>query len=544
MADPTETGQTPPDQHRHAQANALRQELVQTQLLNEIRRRVRESLRSAAADDLYSRLAALAQKYDFPTLKSELTELKRKLEIDQIENRISIKTYHLGTAMLAIAAEIIDRPHPTPLYLETTVPKFLGVLKAYCQQRGKETAEETTLRQSAEFYLRFVEAAKRAQIETVIERRLKSMPWHQRIRAIKMFIEILVKSSPRIKAAEVDRLRDFATHLMQQGDPDNAIVELNKAQEYAPADAHLFQLLGQAYGQAGNSQRQLANYQRSLQLKPQNPELHLTLAQLYESQSQWPAALTHYNAALRIQPLSKTIRNHTAKLAFDTQNWAIALPLLAQMVEEQPRAGKPLRRLAIALLSTDQAERAVAFLKKRIRMMPDDAEAHQILGQAYRQQKYYSEAFSAIHQAVRLNPGSLAIQLDLVQAYLDRGEEDEAKRLCLALLDQFADYRKEIAPLYSETLRQMAKPSEALAFLRPLLKQGHANDAILLEYALAAQEAGKTDEAYTLLHALLKKNPQAPSVREAYIQTCILSGKFAEAASLVQSSKSNEANKR
>lgn len=120
---------------------------------------------------------------------------------------------------------------------------------------------------------------------------------------------------------------------------------------------------------------------------------------------------------------------------------AFALPVYAQ-------APDPVVDRAVALLNTNQAEKAAEILEQAVKEKPNDAARHLHLGEAYGQMAQQANMFKAASlagkvrdefaRAVQLDPNYLDARLSLMQFYLQApsimgGDKDKAREQALEI---------------------------------------------------------------------------------------------------------------
>lgn len=83
---------------------------------------------------------------------------------------------------------------------------------------------------------------------------------------------------------------------------------------------------------------------------------------------------------------------------------------------------------ATALKNEGRYEEAERLLKEILRLNPNSAEAHHLLGLVYCFTGYFDESIQELETSVRLNPDAIQPRLDLALTYSMLGYEPEAKR--------------------------------------------------------------------------------------------------------------------
>ncbi len=109
----------------------------------------------------------------------------------------------------------------------------------------------------------------------------------------------------------------------------------------------------------------------------------------YEQQD-WTAAETHFDAALRLEPGNDTVRRnltnalqaHAAELA-KAGDYPSAIAILRRAIQNDPENAMPLVQIGAYALHEGEVREAIFRLEEAIELVPGDADAHYLLGEAY-----------------------------------------------------------------------------------------------------------------------------------------------------------------
>jgi tetratricopeptide (TPR) repeat protein len=176
----------------------------------------------------------------------------------------------------------------------------------------------------------------------------------------------------------------------------------------------------------------------------------------------------------------------------------------AQSVQER------LKPIATALLNgTARFDETARQLKEILAADPSSAEAHMLLGVAYRGMatpEMMGEAVAEFRQSLSLNPKLVPARLYLAHCYLDLGRPVRAKEELEAALAQ-VPAQPQIQALLGETERQLKNPKRAIELLQETLK---ADDSPQTRYylSLAMFDADRPMEALAELQQVVAAKPQ------------------------------------
>jgi tetratricopeptide (TPR) repeat protein len=204
--------------------------------------------------------------------------------------------------------------------------------------------------------------------------------------------------------------------------------------------------------------------------------------------------------------------------------WAV--PYLAAAAPQARAAGAPAaQRTLQERLSTVQAdlfgrvehlEEDIAELKEILAIDPQSAEAHMLLGLAYRAlgaPQLAGEAKAELRQALDLNPNLVAARYVLAQVYLDMGRFDSARDEMQTALTQ-APGQPQFLAVLGEAERQMGNPQRSVELNEQALKASPSFAEATYYLARAQLDLGQRDAAIKNLEQVARAG--AP-VADVYI---------------------------
>jgi len=194
--------------------------------------------------------------------------------------------------------------------------------------------------------------------------------------------------------------------------------------------------------------------------------------------------------------------------------------------------GETLVRIRADLFSaTPHLTEDVAALKGVLAEDPKSAEAHVLLGIAYRglgTQEMLAEAIAELRQAIDLDPTLLPARFYLAHLYLDLGRPARAKEELTAALEKAPGNPQFLASL-GEAERQLTNPQKAVDLTRQALQA----DGSLLEaryyLGVALIDLGRTADAIKELEQVVGANAGRPEAFLALGTVYTQSGRFDDA---------------
>ena len=190
----------------------------------------------------------------------------------------------------------------------------------------------------------------------------------------------------------------------------------------------------------------------------------------------------------------------------------LALVLLAQNpIQER------LDRVRADLFSrTDRVDEDVKELKEILAINPRSAEAHALLGVAYRTQgtpELIGESVAEFRQALEIDPQMVAVRFYLARVYLDLGRAARAREELETAVAQVPG-NPEFLALLGESERQSKNPARAVELIRQALQADASLPQARYYLGLSLFDLGKRDEAVKELETVVAS---APGVVDPYL---------------------------
>ena len=162
--------------------------------------------------------------------------------------------------------------------------------------------------------------------------------------------------------------------------------------------------------------------------------------------------------------------------------------------------------LSAVLKKTGRTSEAVFSGKKTVELNPDDADAHNNLGNTFQDLGRFKEAEASYARAIALNPDYAEAHSNLGNTLQELGRSDEAEaslRLAIALKPDYAEAHSNLG----NTLQELGRLDEAEASynqaiaLKPDYSAAHNNKGITLK------DLGRLDEAVASLTQAIALDP-------------------------------------
>lgn len=158
---------------------------------------------------------------------------------------------------------------------------------------------------------------------------------------------------------------------------------------------------------------------------------------------------------------------------------------------------------------TDRVAEDARELKAILAIDPRSADAHELLGIAYRTlgtPELIGESVAEFRQALDLDPERVAVRFYLARVYLDLGRPERAKAELETALTK-SPGNPQFLTLLGETERQLKHPGRAVDLIRQALAADASQPQTRYYLALALFDAGQRDDAITELQRVVQLGP-------------------------------------
>jgi Tfp pilus assembly protein PilF len=201
-------------------------------------------------------------------------------------------------------------------------------------------------------------------------------------------------------------LLNAATHRRQAGDLDGAEKLLTQALALDPREPRVLANLGHVAQRRGQLTLAEQRYRAAAAAAPGDGGILYNLGTVLEQAGRLPEARDAYGAALAAQPGLTDARVNLALLLAREGLKGEALLALDLAIERDQGSTLALMNRALLRAEVGRAVEAEADARRAIALVPDDANAHFVLGRALAAQGRTKEALAASQEALRRDPAN------------------------------------------------------------------------------------------------------------------------------------------
>ncbi|HWB85903.1 MAG TPA: tetratricopeptide repeat protein [Bryobacteraceae bacterium] len=339
----------------------------------------------------------------------------------------------------------------------------------------------------------------------------------------KRIIEVLMREGKRAEAAQmnsqilkenpkdVDAQGLAATFLLDQGDVEKALVQLQTVVTHAPDNPVARYNLGRAHAARREWEQARQQFQKAIELRPDYLLPRLALAQLQLSRGEFDSALQTTQAILQIDRGNVTARLLESSALVGQKKYAEAQALLDQMLKANPNSPEVLLQIGLTNLAQGKFSDADKAFAKSYQLNPSSLQGLMGRVQVALAQQKVDDALNLLQAESNKNPARTDLHRAMGNVAAASGRYDRA----------IAEFQKVLsipgAPVAAqadtylrlgEVYRRKGDLNNALQALQKARQDSPGNANVLSTTALVLDAAGRKDEAKQAYEATLKANPE------------------------------------
>ncbi len=239
----------------------------------------------------------------------------------------------------------------------------------------------------------------------------------------------------------------------------------------------LFELLGELYEQAGQTEKAIEHYKRSLVLDAGEPRNHFNLANMQIRGKKPADAVETMEKARKKFPDRPDVTLGLALALSSAKRHEAAMRMFANVVEEtKGRSDMSLDadfyfKWGAAAEQAGRIEKAAELLQKSITLNPETPEAYNYLGYMWVDRgQNVEEAGQLIRKAVEMKPDNGAYLDSLGWYYFKAGKFEEAKKELLSAVKQMPEDDATVLDHLADVCGQLGNNAEAIGYWERALK--------------------------------------------------------------------------
>lgn len=369
-----------------------------------------------------------------------------------------------------------------------------------------------------DFYLRMGdgESALREYREGMSKEPKKKTDYQKRI------IEVLMRQNKRAEAAEVNSqiLKDnpndtdsrglAATLLLDRGDINKALSELQSVVTHAPDNAVARYNLGRAYAARLEWEQARQTFQKAIELRPDYILARLALAQLQVARGEFDAAL---KSAEQVQQIDRGNSNALlikSAALLGAKRYGESRTLLDSMLKQSPNSPDVFFQMGVVNLEESKYKEAESAFRRAYELNPTNPRGLMGVVETYMAQNRSEQAMQLLQSESQKAPNRLDLLLATGNVAVRSGKYDVAVGDFQKVLESLEKSSKQRGDLYlriGETYRRKGDYASAITYLQKAREVLPENPIVLSTLGLVLDAGGRRTEAMQVYDAILKIEP-------------------------------------
>lgn len=240
--------------------------------------------------------------------------------------------------------------------------------------------------------------------------------------------------STDIATSQVASLLVLATESLQAGQPVDAIAPLREAALLQPANSLIQHDLGLAFLEVGRVSDAITAFEKSIATDPRYADAYFRLGIAFEKTGNIPAAIAAYDRATELQPSWAEAWFRAGALVYTMGHRDAAVGCFRRAASTGGNSAFGRLGKARALLLENRNHEAEQVLRHALALDPQNAMAHDQLGNLLAESGRFDEARNHFQRAISIAPPLAGSYYDLVRCRPVSHDEDLLEKMEAALL--------------------------------------------------------------------------------------------------------------
>ncbi len=267
------------------------------------------------------------------------------------------------------------------------------------------------------------------EVEQVVLKALAKDP-QQRFKSVQAFAQaftaaferLLAPTTPAqhvpiVPAKTKQQWLDEGNAYYDAGQYDKAIADYTRALQLDPEFAWAYIERGNAYGELQQYDKAIADYDQALTLDPKDTRAYRNRGNAYYVLQQYDKAIADYGQALTLDPESALAYSMRGDAYGELRQYDKAIADYTQVLQLDPESIGAYIERGNAYYVLQQYDKAIADYGQALTLDPESALAYSMRGDAYYALQQYGKAIQDYDQALELDPGHANAQKMRQKAY-------------------------------------------------------------------------------------------------------------------------------
>nr|MBF0222720.1 tetratricopeptide repeat protein [Desulfobulbaceae bacterium] len=222
---------------------------------------------------------------------------------------------------------------------------------------------------------------------------------------------------------------NLATLNLQTGNMEKSQELYIKTLQLDPSQNSAYLNLAIINRNTGRTEQEIQYYQTYLKYHPESHETLLSLASAFGTIGKINEQIESYRLILSVSPKNIFALKEIARTLVENNLFADALPYIQTALEISTNTPELHYALSLVYANLHQPEQEIQQIQKAIDKERDCADLHFFLGNAFNKTGETNKAIETYKQSIKIDPGHLNSQVNLVSSLMQSGEVEEATNL-------------------------------------------------------------------------------------------------------------------
>jgi tetratricopeptide (TPR) repeat protein len=287
----------------------------------------------------------------------------------------------------------------------------------------------------------------------------------------------------------------------QAGHARDAKDMMAKAVVIDPTNPEFYYNLGLVYQGTGDRDEAIKSYRKAVDIRPEYGDAWLNLGGLLLNRGDAEEAERCHRHAVRIDPANPVAHHNLGAALLVRQAHQEAEHCFREALRLQSGYAEACNGLGLAQSALGSLEEAAASFRRSLALNPDYAEAHNSLGFALFEQDQLEDAVAEVRKALAAKPEFVQARVNLAIIMVEQENFEEALQNYDEVLQDQPAHTVALAGKASVLDRQ-GRREEAGKIVLPFADTGSLPHAMISLYGKLSRDAGKQEEAASLLEGI------------------------------------------
>lgn len=342
-------------------------------------------------------------------------------------------------------------------------------------------------------------------------------------------IDFAIRSFPLETAFQVFK----AQYFLNSGEPEKALVRLNKLAEAEPTNADVVLTRASALSSLNKHKEAIAEYLYALELVDEDlDEVHTSISYEYQILGNFRKGAEHLEKAISINPENESLLFEIGYCFEEGLMHEEAVAYFVHLTDQQPYSRGAWYNLGLAYNELGLFEKAIDAFDFAMAIDPKYLAAYFSKAQCYEQMDMFQEAINVYKETFETEKPDAMTCFYVGDCYANLGKFETAIdyfRKSISLERHFPDVWMGLGISFIE----LGQTSEGIAHMEQALKIESDNPDLYLLMAQTCASLGSNDKAITAFAKAAELNPMHPEVWLDYSEIYAEKGDYTKAIELI-----------